>query len=81
MPSSTIHSFILIKSAVNEIGDRGATSLNDALKSNTTLTELNLESGHKKKHHMNGIYKQSTLFHSHQINRERSWRNRSNIVK
>ena len=33
---------ILIKSTDNRIGDTGATSLSDALKSNTTLTELYL---------------------------------------
>ena len=33
---------ILIKSTDNRIGDTGATSLGDALKSNTTLTELYL---------------------------------------
>ena len=33
---------VLIKPTVNHIGDTGATSLGEALKSNTTLTELNL---------------------------------------
>ena len=33
---------ILIQSTDNNIGDAGATSLSDALKSNTTLTKLNL---------------------------------------
>ena len=56
---------ISIKSTVNNIGETGATSLSDALKSNTTLTELNLNSEHKKKQHTNGIHQQSTLFHSH----------------
>ena len=32
--------FILIKSTDNKIGETGATSLSDALKSNTTLTQL-----------------------------------------
>ena len=32
--------FILIKSTGNWIGERGVASLTDALKSNTTLTEL-----------------------------------------
>ena len=36
------HFSTFIKSTVNNIGDRGATSLSDALKSNTTLTKLNL---------------------------------------
>ena len=39
---------ILIKSIVNEIGERGATSLSEALKSNTTLTKLNLRGRHKR---------------------------------
>ena len=40
---STIHSFsILIKSTGNVIGAPGATSLSDALKVNTTLTQLDL---------------------------------------
>ena len=33
---------ILIKSTANDIGDTGAASLSDALKSNTTLTELSV---------------------------------------
>ena len=32
----------------NEIGDTGATSLSDALKSNTTLTQINLECEDKR---------------------------------
>ena len=36
------HSFILIKSKDNNIGYTGAASLSEALKSNTTLTKLNL---------------------------------------
>ena len=34
--------FVLIKSTENRIGETGATSMSDALKSNTTLTKLNL---------------------------------------
>ena len=41
--------FILIKSTDNQIGDMGATSLSDALQSNTTLTQLNLDGKRKKK--------------------------------
>ena len=33
----------------NEIGDTGATSLSESLKSNTTLTELNLSGEDKRK--------------------------------
>ena len=47
---SIIHSFpLLFAPTVNIIGDTGATSLSEALKSNTTLTQLNLESEHKRK--------------------------------
>ena len=47
---STNHSFLfLITSTDNDIGERGATSLSESLKSNTTLTELNLWSEDKRK--------------------------------
>ena len=39
---------ILIKSIDNDIRNGGGTSLSDALKSNTTLTELNLYGEHKR---------------------------------
>ena len=55
---STLSHFF--KSADNWIGKTGATSLSDALKSNTTLTELNLESEYKR-NNTNGIHQQSTL--------------------
>ena len=47
---STIHfvSF-LFTSTANSIGDTGATSLSESLKSNTTLTELKLWSEDKRK--------------------------------
>ena len=35
----------------NKIGERGATSLSESLKSNTTLTQLDLESEDKRKTH------------------------------
>ena len=41
-------SSILIKSTGNKIGETGATSVSDALKSNTTLTELNMCREHKR---------------------------------
>ena len=41
-------SSILIKSTGNKIGEAGIESLSDALKSNTTLTELNLSREHKR---------------------------------
>ena len=40
---------IFITSTVNNIGDTGTTSLSEALKSNTTLTELNLSGEDKRK--------------------------------
>ena len=39
---------ILIKSTENYLGDEGAKSLSDALKSNTTLTQLNLSGEDKR---------------------------------
>ena len=39
---------IFIKSTGNNIGDAGTTSMSDALKSNTTLTKLNLWSEEKR---------------------------------
>ena len=38
---------ILIKSTVNKIGNTGAASLSEALKSNTTITQLNLSREYK----------------------------------
>ena len=47
---STIHSFsFLFTSTGNNIGDTGTTSLSESLKSNTTLTELNLYGQRQKK--------------------------------
>ena len=50
--SSTIHSFLFSTQTGNLIGDIGMTSLSEALKSNTALTELSLccEDKRKKKH-------------------------------
>ena len=41
-------SSVFIQSSDNELGDTGATSLIDALKSNTTLTELYLDGEDKR---------------------------------
>ena len=41
--------FYFFTSTVNEIGDTGASSLSEALKSNTTLTELNICCEDKRK--------------------------------
>ena len=55
----------------NDIGETGATSLSESLKSNTTLTKLYLcgEDKRRKKTHKN-INQQFTLFISLLINRE-----------
>ena len=53
--------FILIRSTGNKIGDKGATSLSDALKSNTTLMELDLRCGYKRNNTNNSINQQSPL--------------------
>ena len=45
----------------NNIGDTGATSLSESLKSNTTLTELNLRSEYRRRH-TKDIHQQFTLF-------------------
>ena len=45
----TIHSAFLFASTGNEIGDTGAASLSEALKSNTTLTKLDLSGEDKRK--------------------------------
>ena len=48
-PSIILIFFFLGISTDNEIGERGATSLSEALKSNKTLTELELRCKDKKK--------------------------------
>ena len=53
---------ILIKSTVNYIGETGAASMSDALKSNTALTQLNLCCEPQNKQHINDIHQQSALF-------------------
>ena len=47
---SAIHSAFLVTSIGNHIGDTGATSLSESLKSNTTLTKLNLGREDKRRH-------------------------------
>ena len=62
--SSTIHSFpFLFTSTENKIGDTGATSLSESLKSNTTLTELDLTGEDKRKRHTKYIHQLFILFH------------------
>ena len=46
--NNSLFSF-LFTSTDNKIGDTGATSLSESLKSNTALTELNLGSDDKRK--------------------------------
>ena len=59
------HFFVLTD---NEIKAIGATSLSEALISNTTLTELNL-SCEDKKRHIKDVHQQFTLFFSLLFNR------------
>ena len=66
---SAIHSAFLVTSIGNHIGDTGATSLSESLKTNTTLTELYL-SGDDKRRHTKDIHQQTTLFISLQTNRQ-----------
>ena len=65
--SSAIHSFPSTSSTGNSIGDAGATSLSESLKSNTTLTKLNLSCEDKRKNTQKTSINNS-LFHfsSHQ---------------
>ena len=67
---STIHSCIIFTITGNNIGDTEATSLGEALKSNTTLTAFNLWGEDKRKKDTQDIHQQITLFHSLHINRE-----------
>ena len=46
--NNSLLSFVFT-STDNEVGETGKTSLSDALKSNTTLTELNLKREDKRK--------------------------------
>ena len=58
---------------------KGMTLLSEALKSNTTLTELDLIG--KKTEDTKGIHRQITLFLSLHINRQQYWRKRSSIIE
>ena len=71
---------IFIKPTGNNIGDTGAASLSDALKSNTTLTALDLN-GEYERNETQMISVNKPLFHFHKINRQQDWRNRSNIIE
>ena len=66
---STIHYFsFLFTSSGNWFGERGTTSLSESLKSNTTLTKLNLsgEDKRNKTHKRHPLTIHSFLFASHQ---------------
>ena len=65
----------------NSIGETGVKSLSESLKSNTTLTELNLSSeDRRKKAHKRHPSTIHSSF-SHHINREHHWRKRSSIIE
>ena len=59
-----------IKPTDNNIGDTGAKALSDVLKSNTTLTKLNLSGGHKINNTQIAQINEHFFFHSHEINRQ-----------
>ena len=71
----------LFTSTGNNIGDTGAKSLSEALKSNTTLTELNLGGEYKRKKDTQMKSVNNLLFLVSLINRNRDWRHRSNIIE
>ena len=78
---STIHSFSFLFSSIgNNIRETGAKSLSEALKSNTTLTGLNLY-GEDKRIHTKDVHQQFTLFISLHFNRQQYWRHGSNITE
>ena len=74
---STIDSFISIKSTDNDLGEAGRASFIDVLKSNTTLTQLNLGGKDKRNRDRNGI--SISLFSI--LNREQDWRCRKSIIE
>ena len=78
---STIHSSFFISSTGNKVGDTGAKSLSDALKSNTTLTELDLNSGYNGKEDTQKPSINKSFFPFHFVNRQRHWRHRSNVIE
>ena len=77
----TIQSFILIKITGNFIEETGATSLSDALKANTTLVKLELDSEDKRNNTQMAFTNNQLLFLSQQINRKQHWIHRSNIIE
>ena len=74
--------FTPINRTGNKIGERGATSLSDALKSNTTLTELYLSCEHERANmQIPFVYKSNTLFVLYHTNSQQDWRHRSSIIE
>ena len=65
----------------NKIGDNGATSLSNVLKSNTTLKKLNMSCEDKRSNTQIASINKFNPFFSHQINRQQNWRGGSNIIK
>ena len=72
---------LLFTSTANKIGKTGATSLSESLKSNTTLTKLNLNSEHKRKkthkRHPSTIHSSAC----NTFNSQQNWRHRSNVIE
>ena len=60
VPSNDSLFSIYTKSTVNDIGDAGATSISDALKTNTTLTKLDL--GREDRSYTNYIHRRIHSF-------------------
>ena len=71
---------VLIKSTDNKIGEAGVKSMSGALKSNTTLTKLFLR-GEDKRNNTQMVSINQHSFCSHQINRQRHWRPRDDIIE
>ena len=69
------------QSTGNWIGETGATSLSDALKSNTTLIVLIMCSFHKRNNTQIASINNPLFSRSHKINREQDWRHRNNNIE
>ena len=74
---------ILFTQTGNDIEDTGATSLSEALKSNTTLKKLYLkcEDQRKRINTQRASINKSHLSLFYHINRQRDWRDGSNIIE
>ena len=72
---STIHFFLT--TSENKIGDTGASSLSESLKSNTTLTKLVLHGEGQKK----TLRRHPSINYSFPLNREQYWWHGSNIIE